>query len=109
MARNIGSTTTKYALINEGGEIIHKNYVPTQGKPIEVTQALLSSLRDRVGRKIEILGTATTGSGRNVVGDFLNVDLIDNPFSDDFIPNATEALCLKGSPVSSFLTATSCS
>ena len=73
---DIGSTTTKYALINEGGEIIHKNYVPTQGKPIEVTQGLLRHLRDQVGRKIEILGTATTGSGRNVVGDFLNVDLI---------------------------------
>jgi predicted CoA-substrate-specific enzyme activase len=26
--------------------------------------------------KIEIIGTATTGSGRNVVGDFLNADLI---------------------------------
>ncbi|MBW1782371.1 MAG: CoA activase [Deltaproteobacteria bacterium] len=73
---DIGSTTTKYALINEGGEIIHKNYVPTQGKPIEVTQALLTYLRDQVGRKIQIMGTATTGSGRNVVGDFLNVDLI---------------------------------
>jgi len=73
---DIGSTTTKYALINEGGEIIHKHYVPTQGKPIEVTQDLLAYLRAKVGRKIEILGTATTGSGRNVVGDFLNVDLI---------------------------------
>jgi len=73
---DIGSTTTKYALINEGGEIIHKNYVPTQGKPIEVTQSLLAYLRDQVARRIDILGTATTGSGRNVVGDFLNVDLI---------------------------------
>jgi len=73
---DIGSTTTKYALITEGGEIIHKNYVPTQGKPIEVTQGLLSHLRGHVGQKIDIEGTATTGSGRNVVGDFLNVDLI---------------------------------
>jgi len=73
---DIGSTTTKYALINEAGEIIDKHYVPTQGKPIEVTQSLLAHLRDRVGRKIEIVGTATTGSGRNVVGDFLNADLI---------------------------------
>ena len=73
---DIGSTTTKYALINEAGEIIHKSYVPTQGKPIEVTQGLLRHLRDQVGGKIKISGTATTGSGRNVVGDFLNVDLI---------------------------------
>jgi len=73
---DVGSTTTKYALINEDNEIIHKSYVMTQGKPIEVTQALLKTIRDDVGEKIEIIGTATTGSGRNVVGDFLNVDLI---------------------------------
>ena len=73
---DIGSTTTKYSLINEDREIVHKAYVPTQAKPIEVTQRLLKLIRDDVGKKIEIVGVATTGSGRNVVGDFLNVDLI---------------------------------
>ncbi|MFH1480039.1 MAG: acyl-CoA dehydratase activase [Pseudomonadota bacterium] len=73
---DIGSTTTKYALIDEDREIIHKCYVPTQGKPVEVTQRLLKIIRDEFGDKIRIMGTATTGSGRNVAGDFLNVDLI---------------------------------
>ncbi|MBC8418839.1 MAG: CoA activase [Desulfobacterales bacterium] len=73
---DIGSTTTKYALINKAGEIIHKSYVPTKGRPIEVTQGLLKFLCDEVGKSVEISGTATTGSGRNVVGDFLNADLI---------------------------------
>ncbi|MBW1817961.1 MAG: CoA activase [Deltaproteobacteria bacterium] len=73
---DIGSTTTKYALMNEERQIIHKSYVHTRGKPIEVTQQLLSEIRDELGNRIEIVGTATTGSGRNVVGDFLNVDLI---------------------------------
>jgi len=73
---DVGSTTTKYALINENREIIHKSYVHTKGKPIEVTQGLLKTVRDEMGDKIEIMGVATTGSGRNVVGDFLNSDLI---------------------------------
>ena len=73
---DIGSTTTKHALITEDREIIHKEYVHTQGKPVEVTQRLLKAIRDEMGDKIEIIGTATTGSGRNVVGDFLNADLI---------------------------------
>jgi len=73
---DIGSTTTKYAVINNDREIVHKSYVPTQGKPIEVTQMLLKTIRDELGEKSQIAGTATTGSGRNVVGDFLNVDLI---------------------------------
>ncbi len=73
---DIGSTTTKYALINSDRKILHKHYVPTQGKPVEVTQALLQHLREQVGRSVEIAGVATTGSGRNVVGDFLRADLI---------------------------------
>ena len=76
LGMDVGSTTTKYALINNDREIIHKTYVPTQGKPIEVTQRLLTFIRDDIGKRIEIVGTAITGSGRNVVGDFLNADLI---------------------------------
>jgi predicted CoA-substrate-specific enzyme activase len=73
---DIGSTTTKYALMNEARQIIHKSYVHTQGKPIEVTQRLLKKISDEMGGRITILGVAATGSGRNVVGDFLNADLI---------------------------------
>ncbi len=73
---DIGSTTTKYALINEAHQIVGKSYVPTKGKPIEVTQALFRDLLTKCGDRMEIMGTATTGSGRNVVGDFLNADLI---------------------------------
>lgn len=73
---DIGSTTTKYAIIDEEGEIIHKSYVHTRGKPIEVTQSLLKTIRDEADKRIVINGIATTGSGRNVVGDFLNADLI---------------------------------
>ena len=73
---DIGSTTTKYALVTEDRQIIDKSYVHTQGKPIEVTQRLLKRISDLLGSRVEILGVATTGSGRNVVGDFLNADLI---------------------------------
>ncbi len=73
---DIGSTTTKYAFINEKGVIIHKNYVPTRGRPIEVTQQLLKGLFEAFGGRCDIVAVATTGSGRNVVGDFLNADLI---------------------------------
>ena len=73
---DIGSTTTKYALINQDREIIDKEYRQTMGKPIEVTQSLLTTLKNRFGNRLNIKGVATTGSGRMVVGDFLNADLI---------------------------------
>jgi predicted CoA-substrate-specific enzyme activase len=72
---DVGSTTTKFALINDRREIVLKRYVPTRGKPIEVTQELLGHLREQIGDRVQLLGVATTGSGRNVVGDFLNADL----------------------------------
>ncbi|MGD9237934.1 MAG: acyl-CoA dehydratase activase, partial [Desulfobacterales bacterium] len=73
---DIGSTTTKYALIDENRRLIHKHYVHTRGKPVEVTQRLLKHIVDELGGRIRIKGVATTGSGRYVVGDFLNSDLI---------------------------------
>ncbi|MBW2067744.1 MAG: CoA activase [Deltaproteobacteria bacterium] len=73
---DIGSTTTKYAFIDPSGKILHKCYVPTRGKPIEVTQHLLKTLLEASKGQCEILAIATTGSGRNVVGDFLDADLV---------------------------------
>ncbi len=73
---DIGSTTTKYAIINRKNQIIHKRYLQTRGKPIEVTQNLLRAIRDEVGSAIVLKGVATTGSGRNVVGDFVGADVI---------------------------------
>jgi predicted CoA-substrate-specific enzyme activase len=73
---DIGSTSTKYALVDDQGLILHKCYVPTQGKPIEVTQRLLQTLEKEVGSRVRLMAIATTGSGRNVVGDFLAADLV---------------------------------
>jgi predicted CoA-substrate-specific enzyme activase len=73
---DIGSTTTKYVCMDESRRIVYKDYVHTQGKPIETTQNLLEKIQEKTKSGIDIAGVATTGSGRNVVGDFLNADLI---------------------------------
>jgi predicted CoA-substrate-specific enzyme activase len=76
LGMDIGSTTTKYALVDGEGTLLHKSYVPTRGKPIEVTRSLLDFLTGEAGEKVRIAGIATTGSGRQVVGDFLGADLV---------------------------------
>ncbi len=73
---DIGSTTTKYALIDDKDRILHKCYLPTQGKPIEITRKLLKTLQREVGKSVSVMAIATTGSGRNVAGDFLSADLV---------------------------------
>ncbi len=73
---DIGSTTTKTVLMDRGANILHKQYVPTRGKPIEVSQGLLEAIQQQLGADFEPLGVCTTGSGRYVVGDFLGADLV---------------------------------
>ncbi|HYR03111.1 MAG TPA: acyl-CoA dehydratase activase [Syntrophobacteria bacterium] len=73
---DVGSTTTKTVLMDEERNIIHKQYVQTQGKPIEVAQRLLAGLHEEFGGSLAVLGVATTGSGRHVVGDFVKADVI---------------------------------
>jgi activator of 2-hydroxyglutaryl-CoA dehydratase len=41
---DIGSTTTKTVLMDSNKNIIHKQYVQTQGKPIEVARKLLEGM-----------------------------------------------------------------
>jgi len=73
---DVGSTTTKTVLMDEERHIIHKQYVQTQGKPIEVAQRLLAGIHQEFGDSLTLLAVATTGSGRHVVGDFVKADLI---------------------------------
>ncbi|HWR98034.1 MAG TPA: acyl-CoA dehydratase activase [Candidatus Methanoperedens sp.] len=73
---DIGSTTTKFALLDGSGRIVAKRYVPTRGRPIEVARELVTGLRGQLGPAVRLLGVATTGSGRQVVGDFLAADLV---------------------------------
>ena len=73
---DIGSTTTKFALVDTSGRMLAKRYVPTRGRPIEVARDLVAGLCAELGGGVRLLGLATTGSGRQVVGDFLAADLV---------------------------------
>ncbi len=56
--------------------MLAKRYVPTRGRPIEVARDLVAGLCADLGGGVRLLGLATTGSGRQVVGDFLAADLV---------------------------------
>ncbi|MFW5731319.1 MAG: acyl-CoA dehydratase activase, partial [Desulfonatronovibrionaceae bacterium] len=76
LGMDIGSTSTKYCLMDDNRRIIHKKYVATKGKPIEVAQELINHLEQEMSGIVDLRAVATTGSGRNVVGDFMDADLI---------------------------------
>ncbi|MBI5528466.1 MAG: hypothetical protein HY897_19210 [Deltaproteobacteria bacterium] len=81
---DIGSTSTKLALVDENGGIILDIYRKTAGDPIGATRLLFKALRqlgERRGVAFEILGAGTTGSGRKIVGAVIGADAIKNEIS----------------------------
>ncbi len=81
---DIGSTSTKLALVDENEQVVLDIYRKTGGEPIQATKLLLRALRNlqkEKGIELEILGAGTTGSGRKMVGKVIGADAIVNEIS----------------------------
>lgn len=75
---DIGSISTNLAVIDEGGRLLAKRYLMTAGRPIEAVNQGLREIGDELGRKVEIMGVGTTGSGRYMIADYVGADLVKN-------------------------------
>jgi len=75
---DVGSVTTKLAVLNEGDELVAHIYLPTQGKPIEMTQQGLRHVKQQLPQDMDICGVATTGSARYLAGVIVGADLVKN-------------------------------
>ncbi len=75
---DVGSVTTKLAVLNEGDELVAHLYRPTQGKPIEMTQEGLRQINEHLPKDTDIRGVATTGSARYLAGVIVGADLVKN-------------------------------
>ena len=75
---DVGSVTTKFAVLNEDDELITHLYLPTQGKPIEMVQQGLSQIKQQLPKDMNIRGVATTGSARYLAGVIVGADLVKN-------------------------------
>ncbi|MFC1987885.1 acyl-CoA dehydratase activase [Chloroflexota bacterium] len=75
---DVGSVTTKLAVLNENDELITHCYLLTRGKPIDTVQQGLVKIREQLPKDIEICGVATTGSARHLAGVIVGADLVKN-------------------------------
>ena len=72
-----GSTTTKFALVDEAGNLIDSFYANNEGEPLDVARAALADLDDRwraAGVALDILGCATTGYGELLFAKAFHAD-----------------------------------
>ena len=75
---DIGSISTNVVAIDRDRKLIEKVYIMTAGRPIEAVRNGIKELADKIGDKIRVVGAATTGSGRYLIGDFIGADVVVN-------------------------------
>jgi len=75
---DVGSVTTKFAVLNDSDELLTNLYLLTQGKPIEMVQQGLKQIKQQLPQDVDIRGVATTGSARYLAGVIVGADLVKN-------------------------------
>jgi len=75
---DVGSVTTKLAVLDENDELVTDLYLLTKGKPIEMVQQGLKQVKQQLSEDIDICGVATTGSARYLSGVIVGADLVKN-------------------------------
>ncbi len=75
---DVGSVTTKLAVLNQDDELITHTYLMTKGNPIGVVQQGLVKIREQLPKDVDICGVATTGSARYLAGVIIGADLVKN-------------------------------
>ncbi|GAB4368874.1 MAG: hypothetical protein Kow00128_14630 [Deltaproteobacteria bacterium] len=75
---DIGSVSTNFALIDGEGNLIREIYVRTQGRPVQVVTDGLREIREAFGGTIRVRGVGTTGSGRELIGELVGADTVQD-------------------------------
>jgi predicted CoA-substrate-specific enzyme activase len=91
---DVGSTSTKAALVAAGGEVLAGFYTRTAGNPIAALQGLFAAIEAAAGRRgcgVAVAGAAVTGAGRKFAGLVAGADLI----LDEISAHARAAVALE--------------
>jgi len=75
---DVGSVTTKFAVLDENDKLVTYTYLLTQGKPIDMVQEGLRKIKNQLPADYAICGVATTGSARYLAGVIVGADLVKN-------------------------------
>ncbi|MCD6364597.1 MAG: CoA activase, partial [Planctomycetes bacterium] len=74
----VGSVSTNVVVIDGAGGVITEIYTATRGRPIEVVGDALKQIDGEWGCVLNIRGVGTTGSGRELIGELIGADTIND-------------------------------
>ena len=75
---DVGSVTTKVALVDDKGKYVESYMLRTSGNPTRAVQNGLKELYAKKQSDWEVKSVGTTGSGRNLAGALVGADVIKN-------------------------------
>lgn len=75
---DIGSVSTNLVVIDAKGSLLKEIYLRTQGRPIEVVDRGLKEIEAELGASLDIRGVGTTGSGRELIGELVGADTVND-------------------------------
>ena len=75
---DIGSVSTNLVVTDAAGNLLKEIYLPTQGRPIEVVDRGLKEIETELGTWLDIRGVGTTGSGRELIGELVGADTVND-------------------------------
>ena len=75
---DIGSVSTNVVVIDSAGRVLAEIYTRTKGRPIEVVGEALKEIEADWAGRLNIRGVGTTGSGRELIGELIGADTIND-------------------------------
>jgi predicted CoA-substrate-specific enzyme activase len=79
---DIGSISTKAAVVGDDGQLIAAEYLWTEGNPIEATRNVLEAvyaiMREQGDGDVRVVSVGTTGSARALVGVMVGAQVVKN-------------------------------
>jgi predicted CoA-substrate-specific enzyme activase len=75
---DVGSVSTNVIAMDNDYNILSKQYIRTNGQPLESVRKGLDCLREEFGKGAKVLGAGTTGSGRQLTGIMIGADVVKN-------------------------------
>ena len=86
---DVGSVTTKLALVDETGKYVDSVMLKTAGKPVMAVQTGLQKLYEQKLTDYDVMGVGTTGSGRALAGSLVGADVIKNEITAHAVAAST--------------------
>jgi predicted CoA-substrate-specific enzyme activase len=75
---DVGSVSTNIIGLDEEYNVVSRQYIRTNGQPLESVKAGLKKLEADLTQEVEIMAVGATGSGRQLVGTMVGADVVKN-------------------------------